>query len=104
MAYLVKITPRAERDLTHLFQQINAEQSEAALKWYRNFKTAILSLREGPNRCPVALEKGSFRHLLFGHKPHIYRVIYRILERQKCVEVLHIRHGARLKLKESDLA
>ena len=104
MAYLVKITPRAERDLTYLFQQINTEQSEAALKWYRDFKTAILSLREEPNRCPVALEKGGLRHLLYGHKPHIYRVIYRILERQKCVEVLHIRHGARRKLKESDLA
>jgi len=32
--------------------------------------------------------------LLYGHKPHIYRVIYRILERPKQVEVLHIRHGA----------
>ena len=104
MAYLVKITPRAERDLTHLFQQINAEHSAAALEWYRDIKTAILSLREGPNRCSVALEKGGFRHLLFGHKPHIYRVIYRILERQKCAEVLHIRHGARRKLKESELA
>jgi toxin ParE1/3/4 len=103
MPYLVKITSRAERDLTHLYESINAEQSEAALEWYRDFKTAILSLREKPNRCPVAPEKGGLRHLLYGHKPPIYRVIYRILERQKCVEVLHARHGAGQKLKASDL-
>lgn len=32
-----------------------------------------------------------------------YRVICRVLEKQKQVEVLHIRHGARRKLKPSDL-
>jgi hypothetical protein len=34
---------------------------------------------------------------------HIYDVMYRVLERQKHDEVLHIRHGARRKLKTSDL-
>jgi len=34
------------------------------------------------------------RHLLYGHKPHVYRLIYRIVEKPKRVEVLHIRHGA----------
>ncbi len=37
------------------------------------------------------------------NKPNIYRVIYRISEKQKQVEVLHIRHGARGRLKASDL-
>jgi len=39
--------------------------------------------------------RGPLRHLLYGKKPHIYRVIYRFLEKQKQVEVLHIRHGTR---------
>jgi hypothetical protein len=30
-------------------------------------------------------------------------VIFRVLEKQMCIEVLHIRHGARGKLKDSDL-
>jgi plasmid stabilization system protein ParE len=30
-------------------------------------------------------------------------VIYRVLERKKRVEILHIRHGARRKFKKSDL-
>jgi toxin ParE1/3/4 len=103
MAYLVKIASRAERDLTRLYEAINATHSEAALEWYGDLKKAIFSLQEKPNRCPEAHEKNGLRHLLYGHMPHIYRVIYRILERQKSVEVLHVRHGARQELKTSDL-
>jgi len=103
MAYLVKITPRAERDLAQLYWQINAEYSDAALEWYGGIKEAILSLEQQPNRCPLTRKTDKLRHLLYGHKPHVYRVIYRVLEKQKQVEVLHIRHGARRKLKPSDL-
>jgi plasmid stabilization system protein ParE len=99
MTYLVKLTIRAQRDLASLYAEIDAEHSDAALKWYRGLKDAILSLEELPNRCPVTPESKKFRHLLYGHKPHIYRVIFRILEKQKQVEVLHIRHGERRGLK-----
>jgi len=98
MAYLVNITHRAGRDLAYLYASINARNSEAAFNWYQGLKETILSLREQPNRCPVAPENDKLRHLLYGHKPHIYRVIYRVLERQRRVEVLHIRHGARRRL------
>jgi plasmid stabilization system protein ParE len=104
MAYLVKITSRAERDLAGLYEEVNAEHSDAARKWYRALKEAILSLEKQPNRCPVIRKRGRIRHLLYGHKTHIYRVIYRVLEKQKRVEVLHIRHGARRKFRDSDLA
>ncbi len=104
MAYLVSITSRAERDLAHLYGEINAEHSDAALKWYLGLKEAILSLEVRPNRCPVTRRRDKLRHLLYGHNSHTYRVIYRVLENQKQVEVLHIRHGARRKLKTSDLA
>ena len=103
MAYLVNITSRAQRDLAHLYKEINAAHSDAALKWYRGLREAILSLEKQPNRCPVTREKDDLRHLLYGHKPHIYRVIYRVLARQKHVEVLHMRHGARRESEESDL-
>jgi toxin ParE1/3/4 len=104
MAYLVKVTSRAERDLVELYSRVNAESSESALKWYRGLKNDILSLEEHPNRCPVMRTKGKLRHLLYGRRPHVYRVIYRVLEKQKEVEVLHIRYGARRKPKASDLA
>ena len=103
MAYLVNLTARAERDLALLYRQINAENFDAALKWYRGFKEAILSLEEQPNQCPLTPESDKFRHLLHGHKPHICRAIYRVLEKQKQVEVLHICHGARRRFKGTDV-
>jgi len=103
MTYVVNTTPHAERDLARLYQQINAEYSDAAMEWYLGIKAAILSLEHQPNRCPLTRKADKLRHLLYGHKPYVYRVIYRVLEKQKQVEVLHIRHGARRKLKTSDL-
>ena len=79
MAHLVNITARAERDFADLYTKIQAEHSEAALKWYRSFKQAVLSLEERPNRCALIRKRDSLRHLLYGHKPHIYRVIYRVV-------------------------
>ena len=95
MAYLVNITARAERDFAYLFDEINAQYSDAAVRWYQGLKAAVLSLEKSPNRCPVTPENANLRHLLYGRKPHIYRVIYRVVEKRKQVDVLHIRHGAR---------
>jgi toxin ParE1/3/4 len=95
MAYLVNITARAERDLAYLYAEINAERVDAAQKWHRGLKDAILSLGQHPYRYPVAPENAQLRHLLYGHQPHVYRVIYRVLEDRRHVDILHIRHGAR---------
>ena len=62
MVYLVKLATRAQRDLARLYRQIDVDNSDLALRWYR------------------------------------------VLERQKQVEVLHLRLGARRRLKESDVA
>ena len=104
MAYVVRIAARAERDLVSLYEEINAPDSAAARRWYRGLKQAILSLAERPNRCPVTPENKRLRHLLYGEKPHLYRVIYRVDSRRRQVDVLHIRHGARRKFRASDLA
>jgi toxin ParE1/3/4 len=104
MAYLVNVTARATRDLAELYGEINAEHFEAALKWYRGLKQVIVSLEHHPTRCPLMPGEDDFRQLLYGHKPHVYRVIYRVRERQQQADVLHIRHGARGNLKPSDVA
>jgi toxin ParE1/3/4 len=103
MAYLVNITLRAGCDLEHLYTEISASGSDTARKWYEGLKREILSLETFPNRCPITPEKKTVRHLLYGRKPHVYRVIYRVTERKKVVEVLHIRHGARDRFRASDL-
>ncbi len=89
--------------MAQLYDDINAPDSDAARLWYEGLKRSILSLEEFPKRCPATPENRNLRHLLYGNKPHVYRVIYRIRDRQKRVEVLHIRHGARRKFKRSDL-
>ena len=104
MAYLVRITPRATRDLAHLFRAVRAEHSEAALSWYKGLLDAALTLEKLPNRCPPTSEDPRLRQMLYGNKPHVYRVIYRVLEREKRVNVLHIRHGARRDFIASDIA
>lgn len=95
MAYRVKIMPRAQRDLAGIYGWIGAESSDAALSWYVGLKDAIRSLCKSPGRSPVVPENKDLRHLLYGRKPHVFRIIYRIMEKQKQVEVLHVRHGAR---------
>jgi toxin ParE1/3/4 len=98
MAYRVEMTARATRDLDYLYQQIHAAESLAAARWYNGLEEAIYTLERFPRRCPVAPEarkaKRPMRHLLYGAKPHVYRVLYEIDEPHKAVRVLTIRHGA----------
>ena len=103
MAYLVSLTARAQRDLIALYEYIYAEDSATARSWYLGLKRAILSLEKLPSRCAVAPESHRVRQLLYGRKPHVYRAIFRIWERENRVEVLHIRHGARRKLRPRDV-
>jgi len=104
VAYLVDITQRAERDLIALYSEIDGENSAAARKWYDGLKKAILDLESQPYVWPATREARALRHLLYGRRPHrVYRAIYRVIEKQKTVEVLHIRHGSRSRLKTSDL-
>jgi plasmid stabilization system protein ParE len=102
MAYVVNLSARAQRDLAQIYRRTNAHDSDDALKWYRGFREAILNLEEQPNRSPVTPENSKLRHLLYGNKPHIYRAIFRVMEKQKLVEVLHIRRGARQGFKGTD--
>jgi len=90
MAYRVKITLRAERDLARIEERIGARFSDTARTWYLGLRSAIRGLCDNPNRCPSTPEDGQLRHLLYGNKPHIYRVV----EKREDVKVLRIRHGA----------
>ncbi len=103
MAYLVKLMPRAQRDLALVYDYIHATESSAAFRWYEGLRREILTLERTPNRCAFAPESKHSRQLLYGRKPHVYRVICRVLEKEKRVEVLHIRHGARRRTVRRDL-
>jgi len=102
MTYLVEFAARAARDLEILYVEKNAAESHAAARWYNGLEQAVDALATYPNRCPVAREarraKRKLRNLLYGKKPHVYRVIYEVDEGRQAVWVLTIRHGARRKI------
>ena len=58
---------------------------------------AMASLGILPARCPLALENDRFpfevRQLLYGRKPHVYRILFTI--DGDTVNILHIRHARR---------
>lgn len=95
MAYHVNVSRRALRDLDHIYQRIEAEVSHQAAEWFAGLEEAIYGLEQHPKRAPTIPEDSKLRHLLYGKKPHVYRIIYEVAERARRVDVLHIRHGAR---------
>jgi hypothetical protein len=66
---------------------------EPGVRWFRGLRTAIATLDELPTRCPKAPENATsrqeIRHLLYGSKPHVYRVLFTI--RNDLVRVIHVR-------------
>jgi toxin ParE1/3/4 len=76
MRYPVRLAERALRDMEDIYRSIGADASGPAFAWFNGLAEAIYSLERFPNRGPVALESKKLRHLLFGKKPHVYRIIY----------------------------
>jgi toxin ParE1/3/4 len=102
-AYRVRITTRAKRDLIDIHQRIGVPYSEAARTWYNGLRAAIRSLRDNPYRCPATPETEDLRNLLYGSRPYTYRVIYRVVDTQRLVSILHLRHSARQEFRTADL-
>jgi toxin ParE1/3/4 len=98
MAFLVELTLRAERDLIDIYERISADDSVVAARWFNGLQKAIDALERFPRRCPVAPEDRTaqrrLRHLLYGSKRDVYRVIFDIDEPRKLIRVLTIRHAA----------
>ena len=103
MGYPVRIAAGAERDLALSYECIHAEDSDAAFEWCRGLNLQFLALETFPNRNPLTPEDPKLRHLLYGQKPDVYRILYRVGEKPKSVEVLHIRHGAMKRFKPGDV-
>jgi plasmid stabilization system protein ParE len=96
MTYRVEVTTRANQDLDDLYQFIQAEHSHQAATWFNGLYVALQSLSSLPHRGPAIPEDSTLRHLLYGNKPNIYRVIYSINDTRRTVTILTIRHGARM--------
>jgi plasmid stabilization system protein ParE len=103
MAFRVEVSPQAEQDAEAILEWLIAEGAgDAGLRWFARLKDAIASLAQMPRRCELAPENASvpfeLRQLLYGHKPHLYRILFTV--ENDIVYVLHIRHGRRRRLDE----
>jgi plasmid stabilization system protein ParE len=102
MTFRVETTAAAEQDADAILDCLLSEHAgDTGLRWFVALQDAIASLAEFPERCPLAPENVAFpfevRHLLYGRKPHVYRILFTI--EHQTVYVLHIRHGRRQPLK-----
>jgi plasmid stabilization system protein ParE len=95
--------PRAEADLDAIYLYIRASTAPLAERWFVGLIEAIESLANTPHRTAKTPEDKSLHQLIYGKKPHFYRIIYAIDESRKRVEVLHVRHHGRQAFQADDL-
>jgi len=98
MTFRVETTAAAEQDAYIILDWLLSEHAgETGMRWIAALQDAIASLAEFPARCPLAPENTVFpfevRHLLYGKRPHVYRILFTIED--QTVYVLPIRHGRR---------
>ena len=98
MTFRVETTTIAEQEADALLDWLMSQHAgDTGVRWFLALQDAIASLQEFPKRCPLAPESAAFpfevRHLLYGHPPHICRILFTL--ESETVYVLHIRHGRR---------
>lgn len=103
MAYRVEISASAEAQLEALYLRLVERAPHQGAAWFNGLEEAILALGQLPRRCPFASEAVEPEHpvrvLHYGRAPHVYRVLFTIDESAKRVLVLHVRHGARRRVR-----
>jgi plasmid stabilization system protein ParE len=91
--YRVIVTPEAETGIVTAFRYILERSPLNAEKWLRALYKKIDSLELMPERCSLARENEYFedtlRHLVF----RSHRIIFRIDEAKRVVQVLYVRHA-----------
>ena len=93
MQFQVIITPSAKADIFEINTWFLENYSDLAEKWLWGISEAVKSLSKFPERCPVSPESEAFdvivRQLLYGKKPHIYRILFSIQDDK--VYILRVR-------------
>ena len=102
MTFRIEVTSEAERDADAILDWLVSQHAgDTGIRWFLALEDAIQSLAEFPERCPLAPESAFFpfqvRHLLYGRRQNVYRILFTISG--GTVYVLHIRHGARQPIK-----
>jgi plasmid stabilization system protein ParE len=105
MAYRVSLATPAEADAYAAFERIREAAPMHAGKWLTGLFSAIFSLDEMPVRCPSEAEELGYpaRHLLYGKRNGVYRIIFHIREEERHVRVLRVWHASRDTITAADV-
>jgi plasmid stabilization system protein ParE len=93
MLYKVILSVRSIRDLQQICEYIADDDPLAARKLGNGILDDIQDLERFPRRGRPYDSSG--KEITYHALMRNYRIFYQINEAQKCIEVLHIRHGAR---------
>jgi len=101
VSYQVLVQPPAIQDLASAYDRIARRSPDRAETWVSGALEAIQTLRDFPNRCPLAPENDVFeveiRQLLF----RAFRILFTV--DGDTVRILHVRHGAQRPLTIDEL-
>ncbi len=93
--------PQAETDIERIYRWVVSEAPLRGAEWFNGRVEAIGTLCRNPERCALAPEGPLFeepvRQLVYGKRSGRYRVLFTM--RGETVEVLHVRHGARRRVR-----
>ena len=94
----------AQRDIAEARLWLAEREPDAADRWFNRIYDTIGSLEIFPERCPLAPESkplnAEIREIFHDRRQHKYRILFTVTENE--VHVLHVRHGARLALGETE--
>ncbi len=105
MAYSVRLTARALREIDEALEWRARSSRVAAARWHEQLLAAIRSLEHNPARCGLAPEAewysgGELRQLLYGKRRGVYRILFEV--RGDTIYILRVRHSAQALLEPDD--
>lgn len=103
MDYRIKTTEFADTDIDQAVAHILLDSPSDALQWLEGIRTKMLTLRQMPQRCPLAPESQKIGRTLRVLLYHSHRIIFDVDEEQGIVRILRVWHSARRAILPSDL-
>lgn len=100
--YRVIITPRAGADIQSIYDYIASDSQRNAAAMVARILDALEPLKLFPHRTVVERQSPKLRHPVRQITVLPYNVYFRVLDDEKVVRVLHVRHGARRRPRRFD--
>lgn len=103
-SFKITVSSRARTDILEAASHIQqTRSSQASSQWKTALINAIRSLKEMPNRCPRASESDDTGLEIRALLHHLHRILFRVIEDKKMVEIMRVYHERRKPLIVEDI-